>query len=398
MKKIIYILLFLPLLCNSQSYFVKSVNGTNADATGNVTIAVSDSGTVTSIATNTGTGITGGTITSSGTLAIDTASTLVTKTFLTSSLSGIGGGASLSGLTAATATNTIDNTAFQQNWSWNSLTTGTGLKLSSNSTLASGNLQTILEVAHSGTNATSSLRTFAARITSDKGANSFTNTALYLSATGVSYSGLNNSRALEINSGDIYINASGSINPYIRWSSGSILYDNTVGLLTFSTPATSNTGISFNTNAVYGVQGVNHFSGTSGWGLSSLATSRNALMLGAAGYFGGYYSGQTSAVVLERDADVFSISADNALAGFFTPTKIVSVRGSTGNMGIGTQTPVTSALLDLTSTTKGFLPPRMTTTQKNAISTPAEGLIIYDLTLHKLCIYTGSAWETITSL
>ncbi len=38
------------------------------------------------------------------------------------------------------------------------------------------------------------------------------------------------------------------------------------------------------------------------------------------------------------------------------------------------------------------------TTQKNAISSPAEGLIVYDLTLHKLCVYTGSAWETITSL
>jgi hypothetical protein len=57
-----------------------------------------------------------------------------------------------------------------------------------------------------------------------------------------------------------------------------------------------------------------------------------------------------------------------------------------------------SAVMDIVSTTKGFLPPRMTTTQKNAISSPAEGLMVYDTTLHKLCIYTGSAWETITSL
>jgi hypothetical protein len=57
----------------------------------------------------------------------------------------------------------------------------------------------------------------------------------------------------------------------------------------------------------------------------------------------------------------------------------------------------TSAMLSVTSTTKGFLPPRMTTTQKNAITSPAAGLIVYDTTLNKLCVYT-TAWETITSV
>lgn len=57
----------------------------------------------------------------------------------------------------------------------------------------------------------------------------------------------------------------------------------------------------------------------------------------------------------------------------------------------------TSALLEASSTTKGFLPPRMTTTQKNAIATPAQGLMVFDTTLVKLCVYNGTAWETITS-
>jgi hypothetical protein len=56
-----------------------------------------------------------------------------------------------------------------------------------------------------------------------------------------------------------------------------------------------------------------------------------------------------------------------------------------------------SAVLQADSTTRGFLPPRMTTTQKNAIGTPAAGLVVYDTTLAKLCVYT-TAWETITSL
>jgi hypothetical protein len=71
---------------------------------------------------------------------------------------------------------------------------------------------------------------------------------------------------------------------------------------------------------------------------------------------------------------------------------------NTGNIGINNATPAASSALDVVSTIRGFLPPRMTTIQKNAISSPEEGLIVYDLTLHKLCIYTGSAWETITSL
>jgi len=70
----------------------------------------------------------------------------------------------------------------------------------------------------------------------------------------------------------------------------------------------------------------------------------------------------------------------------------------TGNVLVGTSTDVTSSKLTVESTTQGFLPPRMTTTQKNAIATPAEGLVVYDLTLHKLCIYTGAVWEIITSL
>ncbi len=45
--------------------------------------------------------------------------------------------------------------------------------------------------------------------------------------------------------------------------------------------------------------------------------------------------------------------------------------------GIGTTTPDASAKLDITSTSKGFLIPRMTTVQRSAISSPANGLLVY---------------------
>jgi len=43
------------------------------------------------------------------------------------------------------------------------------------------------------------------------------------------------------------------------------------------------------------------------------------------------------------------------------------------------------------------MPPRMTTTQKNAVASPTAGMVVYDSTLNKLAVYTGAAWEAITS-
>jgi hypothetical protein len=66
-----------------------------------------------------------------------------------------------------------------------------------------------------------------------------------------------------------------------------------------------------------------------------------------------------------------------------------------GNVGIGTTSPDASALLDVSSTTKGLLPPRMTTGQINAITSPAEGLIAYNTTISHLCVYQSGAWVRI---
>jgi hypothetical protein len=71
---------------------------------------------------------------------------------------------------------------------------------------------------------------------------------------------------------------------------------------------------------------------------------------------------------------------------------------STGNVGIGTAAPDADAILQLDSTTQGFLPPRMTTAQRDAIAAPVPaGLMIYNTSTNKLNFYNGTAWEAVTS-
>lgn len=51
-----------------------------------------------------------------------------------------------------------------------------------------------------------------------------------------------------------------------------------------------------------------------------------------------------------------------------------------------------SVIFGIDSTTKGFLPPRMTNTQMTNIATPATGLVVYDTTNNKLNVYDGTNW------
>lgn len=63
------------------------------------------------------------------------------------------------------------------------------------------------------------------------------------------------------------------------------------------------------------------------------------------------------------------------------------------NVGVGTTTPHASAQLDITSTNKGLLPPRMTTAERDAIPTPSPGLIIFNTTIQTLEINTLTGWQ-----
>ena len=90
---------------------------------------------------------------------------------------------------------------------------------------------------------------------------------------------------------------------------------------------------------------------------------------------------------------------DYADVGVFSPSKI----GVFGGVGVGT-TAVRCAVdladagtVGVGTTQPYFLPPKVSTTTRNGIGATITGATIYNITLNKLQVYTGSAWETVTS-
>ena len=82
---------------------------------------------------------------------------------------------------------------------------------------------------------------------------------------------------------------------------------------------------------------------------------------------------------------------------FLLASPINSLFAQNSNVGVGTTTPDASAILDVTSTSKGVLVPRLTTAARLAIASPAQGLLVYDTNLGCFYYYnsTTSAWVSL---
>lgn len=120
-------------------------------------------------------------------------------------------------------------------------------------------------------------------------------------------------------------------------------------------------------------------------------------------YYLGNFSPTTGAGRWSAFEAIFTINQTGGANGitrglFINPTLTAAadfraIEVTNGGAYINTTSVNASAILQSDSTTKGFLPPRMTTTQKNAIATPAAGLVVYDTTTNKLCCYNGTTWN-----
>jgi hypothetical protein len=131
--------------------------------------------------------------------------------------------------------------------------------------------------------------------------------------------------------------------------------------------------------------------------VSSTLTATSAGLMTLQGNAGLTLNASGAPLNISCAGSVLQCNASSGI-GFATTTGDISLLPSAGSVGCGTVTPNVNAILDCTSVTKAFLPPRMTTVQKNAIAGPTAGMVVYDSTLNKLCVRGASAWETITSV
>jgi len=201
-----------------------------------------------------------------------------------------------------------------------------------------------------------------------------------------------------IGAGSGQTNVSGGDNTFVGTNSG---FSNTGSLNTFlgtNTGRDNTTG--FN----------NTFLGRAA-GQANTTGSGNVMIGQAAGRFitggsvgntistGSIFIGDSTRAAADNQTNQIVIGS--VTTGLGSNTTIIGTTSTTltalyGELVLGSTTPVSSALLTMTSTTQGFLPPRMTTAQKNAIVSPATGLVVFDTTLGKLCVF-ATTWQTITS-
>ena len=225
--------------------------------------------------------------------------------------------------------------------------------------------------------------------------------------------GFNNS-FFGISSG--FANTTGSNNSFFGRESG---FNNTTGISNSffgtnsgqsNTTGTSNSffGVNAGASSTTGIQ--NTFLGVDT--AANLSTGSNNLMAGVRA--GRFIADGTTPVTIANNSVFLGFdtraNADNetnqivighTAIGLGSNTTVLGNSSTTfgrwfGNLLLGTSTNVASSILTMSSTTQGFLPPRMTAAQRTAIASPAEGLIVFQTdSVIGLYIYANATWRTL---
>jgi hypothetical protein len=368
------------------------------------------------------------------------------KTINGSTLLGSGdlsvGGSRLDQITGATTTAIPNHAGNVIEWQWNTLTTR-GLYLTSTSTAATGSAtNSLFDIGRTGANANSSVITNGLKINVANTGTTSTNYGLYIDAAGAT-----------TNYGIRSAGTSYGVYGLSLGASGRGVWGYTNGASSTSVEATNaaTSGTNYGVNSVAnGVGATTNYGGyftasgaTNNYGVRGEGTQRGVMGVstsssGLGGYFqssgaggsGGYFSASGSGTIKGIDVSANNASATttygasilvgstsgisyavNANAngaattnygGYFTASSATNnyalvVPTSGGNIGFGTITPVASALVEMSSTAQGFLLPRMTKTQRDAISSPATGLMVYQTdNTPGLRVWNGTNWMRYT--
>jgi hypothetical protein len=144
-----------------------------------------------------------------------------------------------------------------------------------------------------------------------------------------------------------------------------------------------NTGVGTSKpNAILDIAGANNWDLVNGNGDVRIGNDKYRLKIGLA--LGGGGAGAVGIMQQGQNGgyNILSLGAQG--------TFLLSLNGNSKAVGIGTDNP--QGALDITSTTKGFLPPRMTHDQRSLLM-PVEGLMIYNTTSQKPNYYNGTVWK-----
>jgi hypothetical protein len=309
-----------------------------------------------------------------------------------------GGTSALSSLTSATATNTIDNGGFKQTWTWNGLTgNNTGLEISTNAPLSSWNNGSLIKLIKYGDILAN---IFDKSVLLDINNESFgaSSSPVGIKVRAGTYANHTLGIAIEVGvrtgfkeDGNIQINS----NSYLKFMNAA--HDNYAYIRQFYhykqfRIASEPTGV-----ILYYSNGWYNIGFDEKWkhSFSFVGTTRMMYALNADVSASSYGAVTTHASAIEHNNGVLQFACNTGLTpnSGFTPNWMLALNGSTSNVGVGTTTPNASAMLDVSSTTKGFAPPRMTTTQRDAIASPMAGLMLYNTTDNKLQCYNGTIWN-----
>lgn len=189
-----------------------------------------------------------------------------------------------------------------------------------------------------------------------------------ITASGSAWSTLRNTG---LNSGTNFLGNTDSVSLRIKIKNLNLATFDSVGNVGIGTTSITNYGSNFTTLAIGGQN--------SKGGVIDLitGTSHGLFQIDAA----------------TTDLQIQTLSANDAIrfmpnnlqtSSFFPTGVVVEIAGTTA--------PATSAILDIRSTSKGLLVPRMTTTQRDAISTPVTSLLIFNTSTNQFNYWDGSAW------
>lgn len=313
-----------------------------------------------------------------------------------------GDSSSLSGLKNATTASTLANGANVITWNWSGLSAGTkGMIFGGTDILVNGMTIGFGKYQGSNTNLAFGINALNASTGGlyntaigsnalNKLTNGLANTAIGESSLGALTTGIYNiaiGRQALLATSDGQANI--GIGDFALTSMGTAYGNTAIGKDAMYYLNTGNFNVAIGNSALVNVKG----SSNTGIGYSvgtNLTTGTNNTIVG-------YYTGLgittgSKNTIIGANITGLATSLSNTIILADGDGVVRFYCNSAGSIGIGTTTPNASAKVDIASTTQGVLLPRMTTTQKNAISSPAEGLEVYDLTLHQKSYYNGTTW------